>query len=84
MPGQKLGKSFRWFFGKIEGATTPDIVLPLITCPPIFSDVPPALISSGFVGKKPSRRWFMPSVRGWSVQLCDFRDPIFAQGSAES
>ena len=28
--GQKLGKSFRWFFGKIEGATTPDIVLPLI------------------------------------------------------
>ena len=57
---------------------------PLITCPPIFSDLPPALISSGFVGKKPCRRWFMPSVRGWSVQLCDFRDPIFAQGSTES
>ena len=51
MPGKKLGKSFRWFFGKIEGATTPDIVLPLITCPPIFSDLPPALVSSGFVGK---------------------------------
>ena len=51
--------------------------------PPRFSDLPPALRSSGFVGKNPCRRWFMPSVRGWSVQLCDFRDPIFAQWSAE-
>ena len=51
--------------------------------PPRFSDLPPALRSSGFVGKNPCRRWFMPSVRGWSVQLCDFRDPIFAQCDVE-